>query len=169
MAPSSEQMSLINSMGVARSWLRAGGRMALLAGALLLPLGDAACSHMPFSSSGGTPMMASPRMPAAQGTVSVKDADNGNVKLGVEVKHMAAPDKVATGANSYVVWLKPLATGNDNEAPQNLGALAVNKDEEGKFDTTTSYRQFDIFVTAEPQPGSLAPTGEQLLSTTIRR
>jgi hypothetical protein len=32
----------------------------------------------------------------------------------------------------------------------------------------TSYRQFDLFVTAEPAPGSTAPTGEQLLSTTIR-
>jgi hypothetical protein len=162
-------MSLNNSMSVVRSRLRESGRMVLLAGALLLPFGSAACSHMPWTSSGGTPMMASPRMPAAQGAVSIKDADNGNVKLAVSVKHMAPPEKVATGASSYVVWLKPLATGNENEAPQNLGALAVNKDEEGNFDTTTSYRQFDLFVTAEPQPGSTSPTGEQLLSTTIRR
>jgi hypothetical protein len=161
---------MANSMGMVRNGLRESGRIVLLAGALLLPFGGASCSHMPWSSSsGGTPMMASPRVPAAQGAVSVKDADNGNVKLAVSVKHMAPPEKVATGASSYVVWLKPLATGNDNEAPQNLGALAVNKDQEGEFDTMTAYRQFDIFVTAEPQPGSTAPTGEQLLSTTIRR
>jgi len=153
-------MSSIKSFG----WVR----IAVLSGALALPLG-AACSHFSSSSGGGAPMMASPRVPAATGAVSVKDADNGNVKLEVQVKHMAPPEKVATGASSYVVWLKPLATGNDNEAPQNLGALAVNKDQEGEFNTTTAYRQFDLFVTAEPQPGSITPTGEQLLSTTIRR
>jgi hypothetical protein len=162
-------MSSIKSMGWVRSRLRDCGRIAVVSGALALPLG-AACSHMPWnSSSSGAPMLASPRVPAATGEVSVKDADNGNVKLEVQVKHMAPPEKVATGASSYVVWLKPLATGNENEQPQNLGALAVNKDQEGEFNTTTSYRQFDIFVTAEPQPGSTAPTGEQLLSTTIRR
>jgi hypothetical protein len=162
-------MSSIKSFGWVRSSLRDCGRIAVLSGALALPVG-AACSHMPWnSSSGGAPMMASPRVPAAQGAVSVKDSDNGNVKLEVQVKHMGPPEKVATGASSYVVWLKPLATGNDNEAPQNLGALAVNKDQEGEFNTTTSYRQFDLFVTAEPQAGSMAPTGEQLLSTTIRR
>lgn len=160
-------MSSIKSIGWVRSRLRDCGRIAVLSSVLALPFG-AGCSHMPFSSSGGTPMLASPRVPAAQGAVSIKDADNGNMKLAVSVKHMAPPEKVATGASSYVVWLKPLATGNDNEAPQNLGALAVNKDQEGEFDTVTSYRQFDIFVTAEPQPGSTAPTGEQLLSTTIR-
>ena len=160
-------MSSIKSIGWVRSRLRDCGRLAVLSGALAFPLG-VACSHMPFTSSGGTPMLASPRVPAAQGAVSIKDADNGNMKLAVSVKHMAPPEKVATGASSYVVWLKPLATGNENEAPQNLGALAVNKDQEGEFDTMTSYRQFDIFVTAEPQPGSMAPTGEQLLSTTIR-
>jgi len=153
-------MSLIKSMG----WV---GRVALLSGALAM---GAACSHMPWnSSSAGTPMMASPRVPAAQGRVAVKDADNGNVKLAVQVKNMAPPEKVATGASTYVVWLKPLTTGNENEQPQNLGALAVNKDQEGELDTMTSYRQFDLFVTAEPQPGSTTPTGEQLLSTTIRR
>ena len=162
-------MALINSKDVVRSSLREGGPMMLLAAALLLPLGGAACSHMPWSSSSpGTPMLASPRVPAAQGAVSVQDGSNGNVKLEVSVKHMAPPEKVATGASSYVVWLKPLATGNANEPPQNMGALAVNKDQEGEFNTTTAYRQFDLFVTAEPQPGSTAPTGEQLLSTTIR-
>jgi hypothetical protein len=161
-------MSSIKSIGWVRSRLRDCGRIAVLSGALALPFG-AACSHMPWSSgSAGTPMLASPRVPAAQGAVSIKDADNGNMKLEVSVKHMAPPERVATGASSYVVWLKPLATGNENEVPQNLGALAVNKDQEGALNTVTSYRQFDIFVTAEPEAGSSAPTGEQLLSTTIR-
>lgn len=160
-------MSSIKSIGWVRSCLRDCGRIAVLSGALAL---GAACSHMPWSSSSsaGTPMLASSRVPAAEGRVNVKEGDNGNVKLAVEVKHMAPPERVATGASSYVVWLKPLATGNENEAPQNLGALAVNKDQEGELDTTTPYRQFDLFVTAEPQPNSTAPTGEQLLSTTIR-
>ena len=71
----------------------------LLAGALALPFGGGLQSHaVELGVGSGTPMLASPRVPAAQGAVSVKDADNGNVKLEVSVKHMAPPERVATGA-----------------------------------------------------------------------
>jgi hypothetical protein len=140
--------------------VRAAGPLSLI---LLMPLLGATCSH------GGTPMLASPRVPAAEGAVSVKDGANGATKLEVSVKHLAPADKVATGASTYVVWLRPIATDSSSEPAQNVGALAVNKKLEGEMSTVTAYRQFDVFVTAEPEPGSTAPTGEQLLTSSIRR
>jgi len=142
--------------------VRAAGPFSLV---LLTALLGLSCAH----GGNSTAMQASPRIPAAEGSVSVKDGDHGSTKLAVKVKHMAPPDKVATGASSYVVWLRPLASDTSSEPAQNVGALAVGKDLEGKLDATTPYRQFDIFVTAEPEPGSTAPTGEQLLTTSIRR
>ena len=141
--------------------VRAAGPFCLIVLTALLGL---SCSH-----AAATPMQASSRIPAAEGAVTVQDGDNGSTKLAVTVKHMAPPEKVATGASSYVVWLRPLATDTSSEPAQNLGALAVGKDLEGKLNTVTPYRQFDVFVTAEPEPGSTAPTGEQLLTTSIRR
>jgi hypothetical protein len=131
-----------------------------------------ACSQLHLGSKPPTAaLQASPKVPAAEGTVSVQDGDNGNYKVALNVKHMAPPDKVATGASSYVVWLRPLASDNQNQAQtaQNMGALTVNNDLEGNLTTVTPYRQFDLFVTAEPAPNSTAPTGEQLLSTTVRK
>jgi hypothetical protein len=115
-------------------------------------------------------MQASPRVPAAEGAVSVeKEGDNGNFKVDVQVKHMAPPERVAAGASSYVVWLRPLASDSKPQNPVNVGALAVNKDLEGNLTTVTPYRQFDIFVTAEPLANTTTPTGEQLLTTTVRQ
>ena len=129
-----------------------------------------ACSQLNLGSKPPTAaLQASPKVPAAEGSVSVQDGDNGNYKVALNVKHMAPPEKVATGASSYVVWLRPLATDTKSQAPQNMGALVVNKDLEGNLTTVTPYRQFDLFVTAEPVPNSTAPTGEQLLTTTIRK
>jgi hypothetical protein len=140
--------------------VRAAGPFSLIVLTALLGL---SCSHA------GTPMQSSPRIPAAEGAVSVKDGSNGSTKLAVRVKHMAPPEKVATGASSYVVWLRPIAADSSAEPAQNVGALAVGSDLEGKLDAVTPYRQFDVFVTAEPQAGSTAPTGEELLTTSIRR
>jgi len=129
-----------------------------------------ACSQLNLGSKPPTAnLQASPKVPAAEGTVSVQDGDNGNYKVALNVKHMAPPEKVATGASSYVVWLRPLGTDTKNQSAQNMGALTVNKDLEGNLTTVTPYRQFDLFVTAEPVPNSTAPTGEQLLTTTVRK
>ena len=58
---------------------------------LLTALLGLSCAH----GGNSTAMQASPRIPAAEGSVSVKDGDNGSTKLAVKVKHMAPPDKVA--------------------------------------------------------------------------
>jgi len=129
-----------------------------------------ACSQLNLGSKPPTAaLQASPKVPAAEGTVTVQEGDNGNYKVNLNVKHMAPPEKVATGASSYVVWLRPLAADQKGQTAQNMGALAVNKDLEGNLTTVTPYRQFDLFVTAEPVPNSTTPTGEQLLTTTVRK
>jgi hypothetical protein len=151
------------------TFFRTAATWAVLSGPLLLVGGGCSQLHLNPSSTTATPMQASPRVPAAEGAVSVQDGDNGNYKVAVNVKHMAPPEKVATGASSYVVWLRPVATDSKAQQPQNMGALSVNKDLEGNLTTVTPYRQFDLFVTAEPVPNSTAPTGEQLLTTTVRK
>jgi hypothetical protein len=53
--------------------------------------------------------------------------------------------KVATGASTYVVWIRPY-----NGTIQNAGALQVSDDLLGKFNTTTPHRAFTLMVTPEP-------------------
>lgn len=110
-------------------------------------------------------MSSSDDTPAAQGTVKASPTKNDNTMLEVEVRHLAPPGRVAPGATTYVVWVR--AAGQDT--PQNLGALRVDKDLRGSLQSVTPLRSFDVFITAEPSPTTMAPTSDHLLAASIQR
>ena len=62
-----------------------------------------------------------------------------------------------------MVWTQ--ARGRD---PENKGQLSVNKNLEGKLEATTTYEEFDVFVTAEGNPNVTSPTGPEILRGTIQ-
>jgi hypothetical protein len=107
-------------------------------------------------------MAADPSVPAAQGRVSTDTDRNGNTKLHVDVDHLAQPSALTPASNTYVVWIQ--ARG---QAPQNVGELRVNPDLHGSFRTSVPYKSFDVYVTAERDPRASAPSGPELLKTTV--
>lgn len=110
---------------------------------------------------GGSAMNASPAIPAVEGHAKFGRAPNGNTSVDVTVKHLADPEKLTPPANTYVVWLRP----NKDAAPQNIGALTVDKKLNGELNTVTALRTFDLFITAEASGQVQAPTGQPLLWT----
>jgi hypothetical protein len=116
---------------------------------------------------GSTVQMTSTReIPAAEGTVKVSTGDNENTRLQVDVRHLAQPSRVEGGTSVYVVWIRGV---NSASEPQNVGALVVDKDLNGKLETVTPLRVFDLFLTAEPSARAMAPTGKELLSVQVNR
>lgn len=107
---------------------------------------------------------ASPRVPSAEGTVTARDAGNNNTAVEVQVKHLARPQRIDPGASTYVVWARPL---NDFGRAQSLGALSVDQELTGRLSTTTAFRDFEVFITAESSPQIQDPRGERLLWTTV--
>ena len=110
-------------------------------------------------------MRTSHDVPSAEGTIKASSADNGNTALEVEVRHMASPEKVATGATTYVLWARAAGAA----VAQNLGALQVDGDLRGTLKTVTPLRSFDVFITAEASPTAMAPINKQLLTASISR
>lgn len=110
-------------------------------------------------------MTTSPTIPAAQGKVTASPATNGNTALRIEVHHLAPPERVASGATTYVVWAQARGQGTS----QNLGALRVGSDLRGALNTVTPLRSFTMFITAEPSPTTLMPSSSQLLTVSIQR
>lgn len=105
-------------------------------------------------------------IPGAQGELKVSEGDNRNTKLELEVKHLAKPTALPTGASSYVVWVRPFsATGE----AQNLGALRVDDDLTGRLESVTPFPQFSLFVTAESASTVTRPSGDPLLWTNVSR
>jgi len=140
--------------------LAAGLGLVALAGTGL-GIGLAGCA------SGGqqTPLASTPRVPAATGQVDTKVTDNGNTQFNIKVEHLAPPDRVANGTNSYVVWVRPLAS---DQPPQNMGALQVDPDRlTGRFSGTTPYRQFQLSITAEQDTTTTSPSQNQVLSAMV--
>jgi hypothetical protein len=109
-------------------------------------------------------MLSSVSVPAGQGTVTFGAVDNGNTDVTIRVKHLALPSKIASNATTYVVWIQP-----SNGAKQNVGALALNDNLEGKLDTVTPHRRFLLTVTPEPGGRVGTPTHTPVFSSWVER
>jgi len=104
-----------------------------------------------------------PTIPAAAGKAHLGKEKNGNLKLKVEVYHLAKPGALTPAKQTYVVWTQ--ARGKD---PQNQGVLRVNDKLEGNFEDTVSNQDFDIFITAEDNPRAEFPSEPKLLKGTMQ-
>ena len=106
------------------------------------------------------PLGSSSEIPAAQGKVSLKNTKNGNVQIKLSVKHLAPPGRIIPGATVFVVWARGLAPG---AGAQNLGALRVDKNLNGKLTAVTAMSSFDLFVTCEQSQTAALPATPELL------
>jgi len=121
------------------------------------------CALLSACASGPLRMSASPAVPAAEGTVKTERSKNQNTKLEITVKHLAPPQKVASGFNTYVIWAAPRNGG----AAQNLGAIIVDEDLNGKVQATTPFEDFSLFITLENSGQASSPTGPRVMWTEV--
>lgn len=109
------------------------------------------------------PMTANTAVPAARGDVEVNTDKNSNTHVKLTVDFLAEPASLTPPASAYVVWFQ------QNGSPaQNEGELKVNKNRKGSFETVAPFRNFDVFVTAEQSRSVQAPSGPQVLKTTVQ-
>lgn len=104
-------------------------------------------------------------VPAATATAELTQDDNGNTIVDLKVKHLAKPENLTPPRSVYVVWIQP-RDGSDG-SPIKQGQLLVNSNLEGEFKSPTTYKAFDIFVTAEDSSSVTQPKGEEVLRQTV--
>jgi hypothetical protein len=102
--------------------------------------------------------------PAAEGKVITSNDRNGNTEVEVQVKHMATPQSLTPAKQSYMVWVQP--RGKEAEL---LGALRVNSDLGGSLKSSTTYKDFDVLVTAENDAKPAIPSSTVVLKGTVER
>lgn len=127
----------------------------------------ALCFAMIWPFGGGwnkTKMMAGDATPGARGVVQYKSGDNTNTALDIKVSSLAPPSSLTPSENDYVVWIE-----SPGHAPQNLGQLKVDGNEQGELNTETPYKRFRVFITAEENPRLQMPTGPKILSADVSR
>lgn len=129
-------------------------------GARLLLCISLAVSVVSESAAATLVLGSSSQIPAAQGKARLHRTENGNVEINLNVKHLAAPGRISPGAEVFVVWARGLAPGIE---AQNLGALKVDKNLNGKLTAITPMSSFDLFITCEQSQTAAFPATPELL------
>lgn len=115
------------------------------------------------ASAGEIPLVANSMVPAATGKLSYEHDRNGNIKIAIQTKNLAAPDQLTPAKNAYVVWIEPR-----DKQPERAGVLMINNKLQGSFRTTTPYKTFDVVITAEDSPTVSEPTGPDIMHGAIQ-
>jgi hypothetical protein len=102
--------------------------------------------------------------PAAEGKIITDNDRNGNTGIEIHVKHMATPQSLTPARQTYLVWVQP--RGKD---PELLGALRVNSDLEGSLKAATTYKDFEVIITAEDSMKPDTPSTAVILKGTVER
>ena len=108
-------------------------------------------------------LTAASSVPAARGVVETGRDKNGNTEVKMKVEHLARPESLTPPKTAYVVWFQEKGGETANQ-----GQLTVNKKLEGTFRTVTPLKNFDLFVTAEQEPGTKTPSGSEVLRTSVQ-
>lgn len=102
-------------------------------------------------------------VPAASATAQLTQDKNGNTIVDLKVKHLAKPENLTPPRSVYVVWIQP-----SGSAPLKQGQLNVDSNLNGEFKSPTTYKSFDIFVTAEDSGSVTQPSGQEVLRQNVR-
>jgi len=108
-------------------------------------------------------MTASQTVPGALGELDANEDRNGNTEVRMTVQHLAKPSQLTPPTTAYIVWFQQ--QGSD---PANEGELRIGDKMKGEFKTSTPWKNFDVFITAESDPQVKSPSGQVVLRTTVQ-
>lgn len=113
-----------------------------------------------------TRFLTSSVVPAAEGVVKVKQDNNNNYVIDVNINNLAEPSRLQPAKDMYVVWME----GDDNET-KNMGQIKsshsmISKQLKGSFETVSPVRPKKIFITAENDPSIQYPNYSDIILTT---
>ncbi len=109
--------------------------------------------------------MTSSVVPAAEGYAKVKQDNNKNYVIKVEIKDLADVDRLQTSSVSYVVWMETDQGNTENLGQLNSSSGFLSKQMKASLETVSSYKPSKIYVTAEENTNAQYPGDELILST----
>ena len=112
-----------------------------------------------YGCSNSIPFESSRIVPAADAEVSVKQEDNNNYAVDIEIENLAKPGRLHPPRNTYVAWYQT------DSGPQKIGQIIVNNNLKGSLETVLPNRPNRIFITAEQDPSVEYPNTPIILET----
>jgi hypothetical protein len=104
-------------------------------------------------------------VPSAKGTVKVKQDNNKNYVIEVEIEDLVEVERLQPSKQTYVVWME-----TDRGNAENLGQLKssrsfFSKQKTASLETVSSFKPVKIFVTAENGIDVRYPESQIVLTT----
>ena len=105
-------------------------------------------------------------IPAAQGTVSVKQDKNKNYVIKIELSNLSPSTRLTPPANAYIVWLVSEDNSSKNLGQINSSTKFMSKNLNATFETVTGTKPAKIVITAENDINVEHPSFSEIILTT---
>jgi hypothetical protein len=98
--------------------------------------------------------------PAAEGYVKIDQDHNNNNVIKIRISNMAEIESLDPKKQTYVVWML-----TDRETTENIGRISSSNRLNVNFETVSSFQPIKIFITAEENESTQAPSEIIVLTT----
>jgi len=95
--------------------------------------------------------------PAADIVASVTKDQNGNTKITIKVKNLAAAERLNPPKAAYVVWIV-----TERDGIHNIGRLSNKNVQSTGLETLTPFKFTEVIITAEDYADAVIPAGIEI-------
>jgi len=99
-------------------------------------------------------------VPAAKGYVKVKKDNNNNFVIQMQISNLAGVERLQPAKQTYVVWMV-----TDQGITKNIGRVNSSNNLKVSFETVSSFRPTQIFITSEDDESAQYPGDQVVIST----
>lgn len=104
-------------------------------------------------------------VPAARGSVSVKQDNNKNYRIGISLSNLAEPERLQPPKKTYVIWMESSDNVTKNIGQLNTSGSMFSSKLTSSFETVSSGKPTRIFITAEDNGDIQYPSSLVILTT----
>lgn len=104
-------------------------------------------------------------VPSAEGTITIKQGDNDNYNIELDVKRLADPGRLTPPRTIYVVWMETAQSGVHNIGQLNTSTSGLSSMLSSSLKTVTPYQPTGFFITAEDDATGNYPGQTVVLKT----
>jgi hypothetical protein len=104
-------------------------------------------------------------VPAAEGFVKVKQDNNNNYNIDLNVMRLAEASRLTPPKQMYIVWMITEGNGTKNIGQLNTSGSLLSKTLRSSLKTVSAFKPTKIYITAEDDASIQYSSGQTVLST----
>lgn len=104
-------------------------------------------------------------VPAAEGTITIKQDKNKNYNIDLAVTQLADPGRLTPPRKMYVVWMETSQSGAQNIGQLNTSTKGFSKMLSSSLQTVSPHKPTGFFITAEDDATGNYPGSTVVLKT----